>query len=415
MKEEKLISWAICWPWTIVLDWKVDASHFDLAQNLFSIETLKCPETRTQLDSRQNNPINGWQCICCIDSKKIHSQETRIWAPRYATCLFQQMCSDDLIRYRHENHTSVRCSLSRWLRNKSGRIDATSADGDWLVGCSISMKMQFKLHHFVRVFERHSTFRILSRHRHRSSWIQIQSFSSSDHVDSSLKNLPMAFRYSSQQGKLQSSRLTDWNDATFRLGLTHLRHNQVFALRSLATKASSTPSAPAQQQRATTDSGAASKTSNEKNRGLEITLTSSSLESIKSLGRDVVFIDGVRTPFLQSFTAYKDMMGYELARHALLYVDAVLPWGGWLSNNHALSRGLIKRTKIDKATPEYCVMGTVIQEVKTSNIAREVSVERFSVLEKRVFSSIGFTQCWIFGPYSGSHSDHGLHFIQCCD
>lgn len=42
------------------------------------------------------------------------------------------------------------------------------------------------------------------------------------------------------------------------------------------------------------------------------------LESIKSLGRDVVFIDGVRTPFLQSFTSYKDLMGYHLARHALL-------------------------------------------------------------------------------------------------
>jgi hypothetical protein len=37
-----------------------------------------------------------------------------------------------------------------------------------------------------------------------------------------------------------------------------------------------------------------------------------------------------------------------------------------------LSSGLVKRTNIDKSVPEYCVMGTVIQEVKTSNIAREV-------------------------------------------
>jgi len=44
------------------------------------------------------------------------------------------------------------------------------------------------------------------------------------------------------------------------------------------------------------------------------------LESIKGIGRDVVFIDGVRTPFLQSFTSYKDLMAYHLARHALLYV-----------------------------------------------------------------------------------------------
>ncbi len=42
------------------------------------------------------------------------------------------------------------------------------------------------------------------------------------------------------------------------------------------------------------------------------------LESIKGHGRDVVLIDGVRTPFLQSFTSYKDLMGYHLARHALL-------------------------------------------------------------------------------------------------
>lgn len=42
------------------------------------------------------------------------------------------------------------------------------------------------------------------------------------------------------------------------------------------------------------------------------------LESVKGFGRDVVFIDGVRTPFLQSFTSYKDLMGYQLARHALL-------------------------------------------------------------------------------------------------
>ncbi|CAF4295653.1 unnamed protein product, partial [Rotaria socialis] len=67
--------------------------------------------------------------------------------------------------------------------------------------------------------------------------------------------------------------------------------------------------------------------------------------------QQVVFIDGVRTPFLQSFTAYKDLMGYQLARHALL--------------------GLLKRTNIDKSVPDYCVMGTVIQEVRTSNIARE--------------------------------------------
>jgi hypothetical protein len=37
----------------------------------------------------------------------------------------------------------------------------------------------------------------------------------------------------------------------------------------------------------------------------------------KQFQKDLVLIDGVRTPFLPSFTAYKDLMAYELARDAL--------------------------------------------------------------------------------------------------
>lgn len=99
--------------------------------------------------------------------------------------------------------------------------------------------------------------------------------------------------------------------------LLQLRHGQAFACRALATNTSST----------------------------------NQTKSIKGLGRDVVLVEGVRTPFLQSFTSYKDLMGYHLARHALL--------------------GLVKRTNIEKSAADYCVIGTVIQEVKTSNIARE--------------------------------------------
>lgn len=36
------------------------------------------------------------------------------------------------------------------------------------------------------------------------------------------------------------------------------------------------------------------------------------------LSRNVVLIDGVRTPFLKSYTDYKDMLAYELQRHAVL-------------------------------------------------------------------------------------------------
>ena len=81
----------------------------------------------------------------------------------------------------------------------------------------------------------------------------------------------------------------------------------------MATNAPKATSSP------TASTGKGSSTSNlideEKSSLVELVLL---LESMKGLGRDVVFIDGVRTPFLQSFTAYKDLMGYHLARHALL-------------------------------------------------------------------------------------------------
>lgn len=75
----------------------------------------------------------------------------------------------------------------------------------------------------------------------------------------------------------------------------------------------------------------------------------------KSLGKDgvrnIVFVDGVRTPFLHSGTDYMDMMPHELVRQSLL--------------------ALLKRTSIPKEEIDYVIVGTVIQEVKTSNVARE--------------------------------------------
>ena len=35
-------------------------------------------------------------------------------------------------------------------------------------------------------------------------------------------------------------------------------------------------------------------------------------------GKNIVLIDGVRTPFLPSYTEFKDIMAYELGRNALL-------------------------------------------------------------------------------------------------
>ncbi|XP_015990622.1 trifunctional enzyme subunit beta, mitochondrial isoform X1 [Rousettus aegyptiacus] len=70
--------------------------------------------------------------------------------------------------------------------------------------------------------------------------------------------------------------------------------------------------------------------------------------------RNVVVVDGVRIPFLLSGTSYKDLMAHDLARAAL--------------------SGLLHRTNVPKEVIDYIVFGTVIQEVKTSNVAREASL-----------------------------------------
>jgi acetyl-CoA acyltransferase len=67
-----------------------------------------------------------------------------------------------------------------------------------------------------------------------------------------------------------------------------------------------------------------------------------------------ILVDAVRTPFLMSGTDYSKLMPHELARHSLL--------------------SLLRKTGVDKDLIEYIVYGTVIQEVKTSNIAREAAL-----------------------------------------
>lgn len=70
--------------------------------------------------------------------------------------------------------------------------------------------------------------------------------------------------------------------------------------------------------------------------------------------KNIVLVDGVRTPFLQSGTSYADLMPHDLARAAL--------------------QGLLTKTGIPKDYVDYIVYGTVIQEVKTSNVAREAAL-----------------------------------------
>lgn len=70
--------------------------------------------------------------------------------------------------------------------------------------------------------------------------------------------------------------------------------------------------------------------------------------------KNIVLVDGVRTPFLLSGTDYKSLMPHDLQRYALT--------------------GLVNKTGLDQTKVDYICIGTVIQEVKTSNIAREAAL-----------------------------------------
>lgn len=64
-----------------------------------------------------------------------------------------------------------------------------------------------------------------------------------------------------------------------------------------------------------------------------------------------VLVDGIRTPFLKSGTEYNDLMAYDLGRYAI--------------------QGLLARNAVDPSSIDRIIMGNVIQEVRTSNVARE--------------------------------------------
>lgn len=66
---------------------------------------------------------------------------------------------------------------------------------------------------------------------------------------------------------------------------------------------------------------------------------------------EAVIVDGVRIPFQRSGTGYKKLMSYDLGRMAI--------------------EGLIARSAINADDLDRVIMGTVIQDVNTSNVARE--------------------------------------------
>lgn len=69
------------------------------------------------------------------------------------------------------------------------------------------------------------------------------------------------------------------------------------------------------------------------------------------IGRKVVVIEGTRTPFLRSGTGYQDLMAYQLGAIAIA--------------------GLLKKTALDPSEVERVIMGTVVHNIVTSNVARE--------------------------------------------
>ncbi|GLD95415.1 hypothetical protein PINS_up004059 [Pythium insidiosum] len=68
----------------------------------------------------------------------------------------------------------------------------------------------------------------------------------------------------------------------------------------------------------------------------------------------VVVVDGVRLPFAKSGTIYKDVMAYDMLRDAY--------------------KGVLVKAALDPSKIDYVLAGTVIQEVRTSNIAREAAL-----------------------------------------
>ncbi len=70
--------------------------------------------------------------------------------------------------------------------------------------------------------------------------------------------------------------------------------------------------------------------------------------------RNVVVVGGIRIPFAQTSTIYQDEMAVDLQRLAIT--------------------GLLTQTAVPKDAIDYVICGNVIQEVRTSNIAREAAV-----------------------------------------
>ena len=67
--------------------------------------------------------------------------------------------------------------------------------------------------------------------------------------------------------------------------------------------------------------------------------------------RNVVVVEGCQIPFQKAGSGYKNLLAYQLAKMAI--------------------RGLMEKTQLDSKLIDAAILGTVVQNVKTSNVARE--------------------------------------------
>lgn len=70
--------------------------------------------------------------------------------------------------------------------------------------------------------------------------------------------------------------------------------------------------------------------------------------------RKAVLVDGVRIPFLRSGTDYQDLMAYDLARMAI--------------------QSLLTKTQLEPGKVDWVIMGCVVSNISTSNVARDAAL-----------------------------------------
>ncbi len=70
--------------------------------------------------------------------------------------------------------------------------------------------------------------------------------------------------------------------------------------------------------------------------------------------KNVVLIEGCRIPFLKAGTDYKNLMAYQLGKMAI--------------------QGLLHKTELPHSVIDLVVLGTVVHQIKTSNVAREAAL-----------------------------------------